>query len=43
MPETKLNSIEVVYPKKDLKLDVNEIITKFANIKSRKFNFYIDN
>ena len=43
MPETKLNSIEVVHLKKDLKLDVNEIITKFAKIKSRKFNFYIDN
>ena len=41
--ETKLNSIAVVHLKKDLKLDIDEIITKFVKIKSRKLNFYIDN
>ena len=29
--------------KKDLKLDIDELITKFAKINSRKFNFYTGN
>ena len=41
--ETKLNLIAVVHLKKDLKLDIDQIITKFAKIKSRKLNFYTDN
>ena len=43
MSENKLNSIAEVHLKKDLKLDINEIITKFAKIKSIKLNFYTDN
>ena len=41
MSENKLNSIAEVHLKKDLKLDVDEIITKFAKIKCRKLNFLL--
>ena len=43
MSKTKLYSIAVVHLKKDLKLEVDKIVTKFVKIKSRKLNLYIDN